>query len=141
MDREPGRAGRAAPLVAMYDLRDTVSFGDKPKAPPGQVWRLEDITTPKRAAESGYVSPNVDVAYGFGFADLAAEPVILTAPNSGGRRRPACFISFSATMPRVRTCPDNSRTAPLSRGRPECNRSLNDRTRPHRLRAAFEPTP
>ena len=75
----------AAPLVAMYNLRNTVAFGDNPKAPPGQIWRLEDIATPKLAAESGYVSPNVDVLYGFGFADLSAEPVILTAPNSGGR--------------------------------------------------------
>lgn len=36
-------------------------------------------------AESGYVSRNLDVIYGFGFADLGAEPVILTAPDSGGR--------------------------------------------------------
>ena len=75
----------ATPLVAMYNLRSTVAFGEHPKAPPGEIWRLEDITTPKLAAESGYVSPNVDVVYGFGFVDLAAEPVILTAPNSGGR--------------------------------------------------------
>ena len=75
----------AAPLVAMYNLRDSVAFGDKPKAKPGDLWRLEDIATPKLAAESGYVSPNVDVVYGFGFADLGAEPVILTAPNSGSR--------------------------------------------------------
>ena len=69
----------------MYNLRDTVAFGDKPKARPGEIWRLEDIATPKLAAELGYVSPNVDVLYGFGFADLGAEPVILTAPDSGGR--------------------------------------------------------
>ena len=75
----------AAPLVAMYNLRDLVAFGDKPKAKPGDLWRLEDIATPKLAAESGYVSPNVDVVYGFGFADLGAEPVILTAPDSGSR--------------------------------------------------------
>ena len=54
----------AAPLVAMYNLRSTVAFGDTPKAPPGDIWRLEDITTPKLAAESGYVSPYVDVVYG-----------------------------------------------------------------------------
>lgn len=36
-------------------------------------------------AESGYVSRNLDVIYGFGFADLGAEPVILTTPDSGGR--------------------------------------------------------
>jgi hypothetical protein len=75
----------AAPLVAMYNLRDTVAFGDKPKAKPGDIWRLEDIATPKLAAESGYVSPNVDVVYGFGFADLGVEPVILSAPDSGDR--------------------------------------------------------
>ena len=75
----------AAPLVAMYNLRDTVAVGAKPKALPGKLWRLEDITTPKLAAESGYVSPNVDVVYGFGFADLGVEPVILTAPDSGDR--------------------------------------------------------
>jgi DNA sulfur modification protein DndE len=75
----------AAPLVAMYNLRSTVAFGPKPKAPPGQIWRMEDISTPTLSAESGYVSPNVDVVYGFGFVDLGAEPVILTAPDSGGR--------------------------------------------------------
>ena len=44
-------------------------------------------TSPRRSSppSSGYVSPNVDVLYGFGFADLGAEPVILTAPDSGGR--------------------------------------------------------
>ena len=74
-----------APLVAMYNLRDTVTFGAKPKAKPNEIWRMEDISTPKLAAESGYVSPNLDVVYGFGFADLGAEPIILTAPDSGGR--------------------------------------------------------
>ena len=74
-----------APIVAMYNLRSTVAVGPNPKAPPGHIWRQEDISTPKIAAESGYVSPNVDVVYGFGFADLGQEPVILTAPNSGDR--------------------------------------------------------
>jgi hypothetical protein len=75
----------AAPLVAMYNLRSTVAVGPKPKALPNTIWRMEDISTPKLAAESGYVSPNLDVIYGFGFADLGAEPVILTAPDSDGR--------------------------------------------------------
>jgi hypothetical protein len=75
----------AAPLVAMYNLRDTVAVGARPKARPGEIWRMEDISTPKLSAESGYVSPNVDVVYGFGFADLGVEPVILTAPDSGDR--------------------------------------------------------
>ena len=74
-----------APLVAMYNLRSTVSVGPDPKAKPNTVWKMVDISTPKLAAESGYVSPNLDVIYGFGFADLNAEPIILTAPDSQGR--------------------------------------------------------
>ncbi|MFO1477814.1 MAG: DUF1214 domain-containing protein [Verrucomicrobiota bacterium] len=75
----------AAPLVAMYNLRSTVAVGPNPKAVPNTIWRMEDISTPTLAAESGYVSPNLDVIYGFGFADLGPEPVILTAPDSEGR--------------------------------------------------------
>jgi hypothetical protein len=75
----------AAPLVAMYNLRSTVSVGPNPKAAPNTIWCMEDISTPKLAAESGYVSPNLDVIYGFGFADLGPEPVILTTPDSNGR--------------------------------------------------------
>jgi hypothetical protein len=75
----------AAPLVAMYNLRASVALGPKPKAPPGAIWRFEDIATPTLAAQSGYVTPNVNVVYGFGFADLKQEPHILTAPDSGGR--------------------------------------------------------
>lgn len=74
-----------APLVAMYNLRSSVAFGPKPKAKPNAFWRLDDISTPQLSAESGYVSPNANVIYGFGFADLGAEPVILTAPDSEGR--------------------------------------------------------
>src|SRR5262245_30872684 len=74
-----------APLVAMYNLRSTVAFGPNAKAQPNTLWRLENISTPTLSAESGYVSPNVNVVYGFGFADLGAEPIILTAPDSGGR--------------------------------------------------------
>ena len=75
----------AAPIVAMYNLRSTVSVGPGAKAPPGQIWRFMEIASPKIAAESGYVTPNVNVIYGFGFADLREEPYILTAPDSGGR--------------------------------------------------------
>jgi len=74
-----------ASLLAMYNLRSSVAVGPNPKTPPNEIWRMEDISTPKLAAESGYVSPNLDVVYGFGFADLGIEPVILTAPDSGGR--------------------------------------------------------
>jgi len=51
----------AAPLVAMYNLRSTVAVGPKAKAAPNTIWRMEDISAPKLAAESGYVSPNLDV--------------------------------------------------------------------------------
>ena len=74
-----------APIVAMCNLRSSVAVGPDPKTPPNEIWRMEDISTPQLAAESGYVSPNLDVVYGFGFADLGTEPVILTAPDSGGR--------------------------------------------------------
>src|SRR5262249_33293907 len=75
----------AAPIVAMYNLRETVAVGPKAKVAPGELWRLENIATPKIAAESGYVSPNVDTIYGFGFLDLGQEPVVITSPDSDGR--------------------------------------------------------
>ena len=74
-----------APIVAMYNLRATVAVGPGAKAPPGKLWRVENITTPKIAAETGYVTPNVNVVYGFGFVDLGQQPYILTAPDSDGR--------------------------------------------------------
>jgi hypothetical protein len=74
-----------APLVAMYNLRASFVLGLRPKAPANSIWRFEDISTPQASAGSGYVSPNADVVYGFGFIDLAPEPIVLTAPDSGGR--------------------------------------------------------
>jgi hypothetical protein len=74
-----------APIVAMYNLRQTVCIGASAKAPPGEIWRLEDIATPKMAEEAGYVSPNVNTLYGFGFLDLGQQPFILSVPDSGGR--------------------------------------------------------
>jgi hypothetical protein len=74
-----------APIVAMYNLRSTVSFGANPAARPNEIWRLENIATPAIAQQLGYVTPNVDVIYGFGFMDLAQQPIILTVPNSHGR--------------------------------------------------------
>jgi len=72
-------------IVAMYNLRDTVAVGPKAKAPPGTIWKFEQIASPKIAEETGYVTPNVNVIYGFGFFDLGREPVIVTAPDSNGR--------------------------------------------------------
>ncbi len=69
----------------MYLLRDAVATGAGSKAPPGQIWKMADISTPTLAAQSGYVTPNVNVLYGFGFVDLGRQPVILTAPDSHGR--------------------------------------------------------
>jgi hypothetical protein len=69
----------------MYLLRESVTFGDKPKAAPNEIWRIKNISTPKIAEESGYVTPNVNVVYGFGFMDLGREPVIFTVPDSNDR--------------------------------------------------------
>lgn len=75
----------AAPIVGMYNLRQTVATGPDPKAKPGTLWRMPNISTPELAKESGYVTPNVNTIYGFGFMDLSEEPVVLTAPDSQGR--------------------------------------------------------
>ena len=75
----------AVPIVAMYNLRNTISFAPDAKAPPNELWRIENIATPKIAEEAGYVTPNVNVVYGFGFIDLGEQPFILSAPNSRGR--------------------------------------------------------
>lgn len=75
----------AAPIVGMYNLRQTVATGSDPKAKPGSLWRMPNISTPELAKESGYVTPNANTLYGFGFMDLSQEPVVLTAPDSKGR--------------------------------------------------------
>lgn len=75
----------AAPVVAMYNLRDTTSVGRNAKVPPNEIWRVSDIANPTVAEQSGYVTPNVNVIYGFGFMDLAQQPIMLTAPDSEGR--------------------------------------------------------
>ena len=54
-------------------------------APPGEIWRMSDISTPELSEKAGYVTPNVNTVYGFGFMDLGPEPVVLTLPNSHGR--------------------------------------------------------
>jgi hypothetical protein len=75
----------AAPIVAMYNLRDTTSVGRHAKVRPNEIWRISDIASPTVAAQSGYVTPNVNVIYGFGFMDLAQQPIMLNAPDSEGR--------------------------------------------------------
>jgi hypothetical protein len=75
----------AAPIVAMYNLRATTTVGPDAKAPPNQIWRVDGIADPVIAAQSGYVTPNVNVIYGFGFADLSQQPIILSVPDSNGR--------------------------------------------------------
>jgi len=74
-----------APIVAMYNLRYSISFAPTAKSKPGDIWRFAEIATPKVAQQTGYVTPNVNVLYGFGFVDLRREPVILIVPNSQGR--------------------------------------------------------
>jgi len=72
-------------LPTFYALRYDDALGTHPKAPPGDIWRMSDISTPKLSEEAGYVTPNVNTVYGFGFMDLGPEPIILTVPNSHGR--------------------------------------------------------
>jgi hypothetical protein len=78
-------ASYGVPIVAMYNLRNTVAFGTDPQSRPNQIWRVEDIATPQIAQQLGYVTPNVNVVYGFGFMDLRQQPLILKAPDSHGR--------------------------------------------------------
>lgn len=78
-------ASWGAPAVVMYNLRYNDAVGPKPKAASNQIFRMEIISTPEEAAKSGYVSPNVNTLYGFGFLDLGPEPVIMSMPNSEGR--------------------------------------------------------
>jgi hypothetical protein len=63
----------AAPIVAMYNLRDTTSVGPDAKVPPNEIWRIENIANPAIAEQAGYVTPNVNVIYGFGFMDLGQQ--------------------------------------------------------------------
>lgn len=73
------------PIVIMYNLRYNDALKADAKAKPNAIWRLEDITTPSLAEKAGYVTPNVNVIYGFGFLDLSKEPIILNAPDSNNR--------------------------------------------------------
>ena len=80
-----------APRTLHRSLRCTTCgrpwrWGPDVKAPPGENLALHRKSRVREiAAESGYVSPNVNVIYGFGFADLGWQPHILTAPDSNGR--------------------------------------------------------
>lgn len=73
------------PIVIMYNLRYNDALKPDAKSKPNDIWRLEDITTPSLAEKAGYVTPNVNVIYGFGFLDLSKEPIILNAPDSNNR--------------------------------------------------------
>jgi hypothetical protein len=75
----------AVPIVAMYNLRDATSVGPSAKAQPNEIWRVSEIADPEVAEQLGYVTPNVNVIYGFGFMDLAQQPIVLKAPDSRDR--------------------------------------------------------
>lgn len=74
-----------APLVTMYALRYHDALGPLAKAAPNTIWRMENISTPELSKEAGYVTPNVNTIYGFGFMDLRQEPIILEVPDSNNR--------------------------------------------------------
>ena len=77
-------ANWGSPAVIMYNMRASDALGAKPKAAPNSIWRMTNISTPELSVESGYVTPNVNVIYGFGFLDLGPEPIILSVPDSKG---------------------------------------------------------
>jgi DNA sulfur modification protein DndE len=83
-----------APLVIMYALRYHDAVGPDAKAAPNAIWRMEDISTPELSQAAGYVTPNVNTLYGFGFLDLAAQPIILTVPDSKGRYYMVEIVDF-----------------------------------------------
>lgn len=74
-----------SPIVTMYALRYNDAVGPNAKSAPNKIWRMQDISTPELSEKAGYVTPNVNVIYGFGFMDLGTEPIILEAPDSKGR--------------------------------------------------------
>ena len=78
----------------MYCLRHNDVFGPHPKAAVNAIWRMQDISTPELSQEAGYVTPNVNTLYGFGFLDLAAEPAILSVPDSHGRYYMVEIVDF-----------------------------------------------
>ena len=74
-----------SPIVTMFNLRAHDALGPNAKAAPNRISRMENISTPTLSEEAGYVTPNVNTLYGFGFLDLGPEPMILSVPNSAGR--------------------------------------------------------
>ena len=65
----------------MGHLRSTVAHGTTAAA--YRIWRMKSICPPRLAAESACPSLNLDVIHACGFVDPEAEPVILTAADSG----------------------------------------------------------
>ncbi len=78
-------AAWGAPLVTMHALRHNDAVGPSAKSKPNTIWNMDDISTPELSKKAGYVTPNVNVIYGFGFMDLRNEPIILEAPDSNNR--------------------------------------------------------
>jgi hypothetical protein len=78
-------ASWGCPAVIMHDLRHRDALGPTPKAAVNSIWRMANISTPKLSEEAGYVTPNVNTIYGFGFLDLGPQPIIMTLPDSRGR--------------------------------------------------------
>ncbi|WP_242606196.1 DUF1254 domain-containing protein [Legionella cincinnatiensis] len=73
------------PIVTMYNLRYNDALKLDAKSRPNSIWRLENIATPSLSEQAGYVTPNTNVIYGFGFLDLSKEPIILSVPDSNNR--------------------------------------------------------
>ena len=73
-----------SPAVIMHCLRYNDALGPRPKAAPNALWRMANISTPELAEQAGYVTPNVNTVYGFGFLDLGPQPVDHDPPRLAG---------------------------------------------------------
>jgi hypothetical protein len=80
-----GASSWGSPAVIMHGLRYNDAVGPRPKAEPNALWRMADISTPELSRQAGYVTPNVNTVYGFGFLDLGRQPIVMTLPDSKGR--------------------------------------------------------
>lgn len=78
-------ASWGSPIVTMYALRQNDATGPNAKTQPNTIWNMEDISTPELSKEAGYVTPNVNTIYGFGFMDLTDEPIVVEVPDSNNR--------------------------------------------------------
>ena len=128
-----------SPAVMMYNMRDNDAVGAKPKAAPNSIWRMENISTPKLSVEAGYVTPNVNVVYGFGFLDLGPEPIILSVPDSKGRYYLVEIVDmYTNAFAYAGGLADRLQGRQIRSGRPGLERKTSRRRQTHQLPDALD---